>query len=192
MFGYPGSLALSGGSPTEPSPVRACRNLSRPTSPRVLAATEGARPLAPGLVAGQRRYRPALWLCIRVDDKAARRRWSPSPRSSPSSSSRPSSTASGPLAFDDQMTSFVKSLPISFDVWLRITDLGGPILIPIGIATVVALLLQHRSRMAVIVGLALLAASVWTQFVKVAVERAGQPAPSCSVSKASASPPATR
>ena len=78
----------------------------------------------------------------------------------------------GPLAFDDRMTSFVKGLPIPFEAWLRITDLGGPILIPIGIATVVALLLQHRSRMAVISGLALLGASVWTQFVKVAVERA--------------------
>jgi undecaprenyl-diphosphatase len=79
---------------------------------------------------------------------------------------------SGPLAFDERMTSFVKSLPISFDLWLRITDLGGAILIPIGVATVLALLFQHRLRTAAIVGLALLAASLWTQLVKVAVERA--------------------
>lgn len=77
----------------------------------------------------------------------------------------------GAIPFDDPLTALVKGLPIPTDVWLVLTEAGGRILIPIGIAVVLVLIALRRRRDALIYGIALIGASVWTQVVKVAIAR---------------------
>ena len=79
------------------------------------------------------------------------------------------------IGFDDPVTAFVKGLPIPTDLWAALTAAGGVILILIGIAVVVALLLTHRVRAAVIYGAAMAGASLWTQVVKAYVGRLRPP-----------------
>jgi len=77
----------------------------------------------------------------------------------------------GAVGFDAPVTAFVKSLPVPTDVWQLITAAGGAILVPVGIGLVVALLLLRRWRTALIYGVVLLSASVWTYMVKVTIAR---------------------
>ncbi len=78
----------------------------------------------------------------------------------------------GAVAFDEPVIGFVKGLPVPTDVWRTISQAGGAVLIPIGIAIVVVLVLARRPRSALVYGAALLVATGWTQFVKVALGRA--------------------
>ncbi len=79
------------------------------------------------------------------------------------------------IGFDNPVIAFVKGLPVPTDVWLAITAAGGIILVPIGIGVVVALLLLGRVRTAVIYGIALAGASLWTHVVKVSIGRLRPP-----------------
>jgi undecaprenyl-diphosphatase len=81
----------------------------------------------------------------------------------------------GAVAFDAPVTAFVKGLPVPTDAWLALTFLGGAILVPIGVATVVALLWRRRPWTALIYGIALAGASAWTYVIKVTIERARPP-----------------
>jgi undecaprenyl-diphosphatase len=81
----------------------------------------------------------------------------------------------GAVAFDAPVTAFVKGLPVPTDVWLALTSLGGAILVPIGVATVVALLWLRRPWTALIYGIVLAGASAWTYVIKVTIERARPP-----------------
>jgi undecaprenyl-diphosphatase len=81
----------------------------------------------------------------------------------------------GAVGFDAPVSAWVKGLPVPADVWLALTAAGGVILVPIGIGIVLALALLHRLRSALIYGIALLAASVWTYLVKVTIARQRPP-----------------
>jgi undecaprenyl-diphosphatase len=81
----------------------------------------------------------------------------------------------GAVAFDAPVAAFVTGLPVPTAVWLGITWMGDVVLIPIGFATVVTLLLLHRPWTALICGIALTGASVWTYVIKVTIERARPP-----------------
>jgi undecaprenyl-diphosphatase len=60
-------------------------------------------------------------------------------------------------------------------VWQLFTDLGGPILAVIGTALVILLVVLRRIREAVVFALAIIGASLWTTFVKVAIARPRPP-----------------
>jgi membrane-associated phospholipid phosphatase len=77
----------------------------------------------------------------------------------------------GPIAFDAPVTAFVQGLPVPTDIWLVFTAAGGTVLLPIGIAVVVGLTLRDSTRSAIVYGVALLGASLWTYLVKIAVAR---------------------
>ena len=81
----------------------------------------------------------------------------------------------GAIGFDDPAIAFVKGLPVPTEVWRAITQAGGAILVPIGLAIVVGLLVARRPRSALVYGVALLVATGWTQLVKVALERVRPP-----------------
>jgi undecaprenyl-diphosphatase len=81
----------------------------------------------------------------------------------------------GVVEFDSPVTAFVKGLPVPTDAWIALTSLGGVILVPIGIATVVALLWLRRPWTALIYGIAIASASLWTYVVKVTIERERPP-----------------
>ena len=72
----------------------------------------------------------------------------------------------GGLAFDGPVIAAVQALPIPVGVWEAITALGGVILIPIAIVFVLAALASRRVRLALIVGVVLLAATLFTDLVK--------------------------
>jgi undecaprenyl-diphosphatase len=77
----------------------------------------------------------------------------------------------GGLAFDDPFAAWLQALPIPQWLWEFITYLGGVILVPIGIAFVLAVLLSRRLRLALIVGGVLIVAALFTDFVKDYVAR---------------------
>jgi len=79
------------------------------------------------------------------------------------------------IGFDDPVSAFVKGLPVPTDLWLAITAAGGVILVPIGVAVVVTLLLLGRARTAIVYGVALAGASLWTHVVKVSIGRLRPP-----------------
>lgn len=83
----------------------------------------------------------------------------------------------GAIAFDDPVTAFVKGLPIPVDVWLLLTSAGGRVLIPIGIGVVLVLLALRQVRDAVVYGIALVGATLWTEVVKVTLARQRPPEP---------------
>ncbi len=70
------------------------------------------------------------------------------------------------LGFDEPLVAAVQALPIPVGVWEAITALGGLILIPIAIVFVLAILASRRLRLALIVGVVLLAATLFTDLVK--------------------------
>jgi undecaprenyl-diphosphatase len=81
----------------------------------------------------------------------------------------------GAIAFDEPVIAFVKGLPVPTDVWRAITEAGGVILVPIGIGLVAYLFATGRRRTAVIYGVVLAAASLWTHLAKVAIGRLRPP-----------------
>jgi undecaprenyl-diphosphatase len=82
---------------------------------------------------------------------------------------------SGAVAFDDPVGAFVRGLPASTGAWTLITSAGGVVLVPIGIAFVLALLALRRPGTALIDGITLLAASAWTHVMKVEIARERPP-----------------
>jgi undecaprenyl-diphosphatase len=79
------------------------------------------------------------------------------------------------VGFDPPVSAFVKGLPVPTEVWQLITAAGGVVLVPIGIGIVLTLALLRRPRSALIYGVVLLSASVWTYMVKVTIARQRPP-----------------
>ena len=77
----------------------------------------------------------------------------------------------GGLAFDEPLAAAIQALPIPVEFWEACTFLGGPLLIPIGIAFVLAALLSRRLRLALIVAVVLIVAALFTDLVKDYVAR---------------------
>jgi undecaprenyl-diphosphatase len=89
----------------------------------------------------------------------------------------------GGLAFDEPFAAALQGLPVSVELWKAITALGGAILVPIGVAFVLVALLTGRVRLALIVAVVLIAATLFTDAVKEYVARprpAGEPLVSAS------------
>jgi membrane-associated phospholipid phosphatase len=78
----------------------------------------------------------------------------------------------GGLAFDEPLATALQGLPIPVELWEACTFLGGAtILIPIGVAFVIAAAFARRLRLALIVAVALIAAALFTELVKEVVAR---------------------
>jgi undecaprenyl-diphosphatase len=86
-------------------------------------------------------------------------------------------TRRGGLAFDVPLADAIRSLPIPVRAWQLITALGGGLLLAVGVALVLACLLSGRVRLALIVALLLIGATVFTHVVKELVERPRPPWP---------------
>ncbi len=83
----------------------------------------------------------------------------------------------GSLAFDEPVIAFVTGLGISTDAWRAVTELGGLLLVPLGVGLVGWLVLQRRYSEAVIVAIALIAATLFTDAVKDFIARPRPPGP---------------
>jgi undecaprenyl-diphosphatase len=77
----------------------------------------------------------------------------------------------GGLAFDVPIAAAVQGLPIPVGLWEACTELGGVILLPIGIAFALGALLFGRIRLALIVAVILIASAFFTDLVKDYVAR---------------------
>jgi len=77
----------------------------------------------------------------------------------------------GGLAFDEPLAAAIQALPIPVGFWEACTLLGGSLLIPIGIAFVLAALPSRRLRLALIVAVVLIVAALFTDLVKDYVAR---------------------
>jgi len=77
----------------------------------------------------------------------------------------------GGLAFDEPLAAAIQALPLPVGFWEACTFLGGPLLIPIGIAFVLAALLSRRLRLALIIAVVLIVAAFFTDLVKDYVAR---------------------
>ena len=78
----------------------------------------------------------------------------------------------GGLAFDEPLAAALQGLPIPVGFWEACTFLGGAtILIPIGVAFVLAAVLSRRARLALIVAVVLIAAALFTELAKDYVTR---------------------
>ena len=77
----------------------------------------------------------------------------------------------GGLAFDEPLATALQGLPVPVGFWEACTFLGGAILVPIGIALVLAAALSRHVRLAIIVALVLVVAAVFTEVVKELVAR---------------------
>jgi undecaprenyl-diphosphatase len=83
----------------------------------------------------------------------------------------------GSLAFDEPVIAFVTGLGIPTSAWRAITELGGLILVPLGVGLVGWLALQRRYAEAVIVAVALIGATLFTDAVKDLIARPRPPGP---------------
>lgn len=83
----------------------------------------------------------------------------------------------GGLRFDESLAAAVRALPIPVAFWEACTFLGGDVLIPVGTVLVLATLASRRYRLAVILAVALIGASLLTETVKVIVARPRPPDP---------------
>jgi undecaprenyl-diphosphatase len=81
----------------------------------------------------------------------------------------------GEFAFDEPVAAFIKGLPVPTDIWLALTRAGGAILVPIGVGLVLVLLGLRQYRMAVVVAIALIGATLATDHVKDFVMRPRPP-----------------
>jgi len=79
------------------------------------------------------------------------------------------------FAFDDGFTAFVQGLPVPPEAWLLLTAAGGTFLVLAGAGIVIALIFARRIREAIIYGVAIVGASIWTHVVKVHVGRMRPP-----------------
>lgn len=75
------------------------------------------------------------------------------------------------LPFDDGVRSTAGAWPLPHALWTLITDLGDRALIPIGLAAALAALATGRLRLAVAIGVVLVASPVLTTVLKHAVDR---------------------
>ncbi len=82
-----------------------------------------------------------------------------------------------PVWLDAPVSSAVRALPVPADAWLAITQAGGLFLVLVAAALVVALVALGRLRIALVVGLALVASFIMTDAVKVFVARPRPPDP---------------
>jgi undecaprenyl-diphosphatase len=83
----------------------------------------------------------------------------------------------GSLGFDEPAIAFVTGLPIPTDAWRAITELGGLVLLPVGVGLVLYLLWRGRPIDAVVVAVALIAATLFTDAVKDLIARPRPPGP---------------
>jgi membrane-associated phospholipid phosphatase len=81
----------------------------------------------------------------------------------------------GGLAFDEPLAAALQALPIPVWFWEACTFLGGVILIPIGVAFVLAAALTRRVKLAIIVAVVLIVGALFTDLVK---DFVGRPRPS--------------
>jgi undecaprenyl-diphosphatase len=81
----------------------------------------------------------------------------------------------GGLAFDEPLATAIRGLPVPVWAWQLVTALGGAFLAVVGTAFVLAALLSRRVRLALIVAGTLIAASLFTHFVKGYVARPRPP-----------------
>jgi len=81
----------------------------------------------------------------------------------------------GDLVFDVPIATAVRGLPVPEWAWRAITSLGGPLLIVVGTAFVVAVLLSGRLRLALIIAGTLIVASLVTHVIKDYVARPRPP-----------------
>lgn len=81
----------------------------------------------------------------------------------------------GAVGVDQPVIWFVTSVGISPDTWRAITGLGGQVLVPVGVGLVLWLVWQRRLADAVIVAVALIGASLFTDAVKDLVARPRPP-----------------
>ena len=77
----------------------------------------------------------------------------------------------GGLAFDEPLAAALQALPIPAWFWEACTFFGGVILLPIGVAAVLAAALTGRLRLALVVAVVLIAATLFTDLVKDYVAR---------------------
>jgi undecaprenyl-diphosphatase len=83
----------------------------------------------------------------------------------------------GSVGFDEPVTAFVTGLGIPTQAWRALTELGGLILVPIGAGLVAWLLWQRRPVDALVVAVALIGATLFTDAVKDLVARPRPPGP---------------
>ena len=83
----------------------------------------------------------------------------------------------GSVAFDEPVIAFVTGLGIPPEAWRAVTDLGGGLLVPIGIGLVLWLLWLRRPAEAIIVAVALIGASLFNDAVKDLIARPRPPGP---------------
>ena len=81
----------------------------------------------------------------------------------------------GGLAFDEPFAAALQGLPVPAWFWEACTFLGGAILVPIGAAFVLAAALSRRVRLALIVAVVLVAATLFTDLFKDFVARPRPP-----------------
>jgi undecaprenyl-diphosphatase len=81
----------------------------------------------------------------------------------------------GAFAFDAPATALVQGLPVPTDAWLVLTHAGGGVLIAIGVGLVLVLLGLRQYRLAVVVAIALIGATLATDHVKDLVSRPRPP-----------------
>lgn len=82
----------------------------------------------------------------------------------------------GVSAFDTAVASLVQGLPVPQAWWQACTDLGGPILFPIGAGACLGALVTGHVRLALIIAGVLIAAASATDIVKDALARPRPPA----------------
>jgi membrane-associated phospholipid phosphatase len=81
----------------------------------------------------------------------------------------------GYVGFDQTVIAAVQGLPIPAGTWEAITAAGGILLVPVGVALVAWLVLRRQYRLAVIVAVALIAGTLFTEGVKQLVARPRPP-----------------
>jgi undecaprenyl-diphosphatase len=77
----------------------------------------------------------------------------------------------GGFAFDEPLAAAVQALPVPVGFWEACTFLGGAILVPIGVVSVLGAGLSRRIRLALIIVIVLIGAALFTELVKDVVAR---------------------
>jgi undecaprenyl-diphosphatase len=83
----------------------------------------------------------------------------------------------GTVFLDAPVIDVVRGLPVPVDVWRAITQAGGWLLVAVGATLVLGLVATGRARMALVVAIALVAASLFTETAKDWVARPRPPDP---------------
>ena len=83
----------------------------------------------------------------------------------------------GSVGFDEPLIAFVTGLGIPPEAWRAVTELGGLVLVPVGVGLVAWLLWRGRRVDAIVVAVALVGATLFTDVVKELVARPRPPGP---------------